>query len=114
MGLKQIILKIKKPTYIICNKEFCKFMSSCGNGYRNISILLDDVKCNAILLTIDDDNCNIQTSTELENYLRNKYHSVYDPCCGFGKNIKGFKFAVGSDIDRKCLEYIKINNEYSR
>jgi hypothetical protein len=39
--------------------------------------------------------------------LAGRYLSVADFCCGYGRTLRAFPYFIGSDIDRKCLGYIK-------
>jgi hypothetical protein len=47
------------------------------------------------------------TTLELLAWLGGQYRSVYDCCCGYGVALRRFAYAIGSDIDRKCLNYVE-------
>jgi hypothetical protein len=46
-------------------------------------------------------------SWELVNALSCRYRSVLDFSCGYGRIFRPFRYFIGSDIDKKCLGYIK-------
>lgn len=54
-------------------------------------------------------------SGEILSLMANTFGVVYDPCCGYGRSAKFFlaagKRAVQSDINPKCVGYIKHNYE---
>ena len=38
--------------------------------------------------------------------LAQRYRGVYDFSCGYGNALRPFGYIIGSDIDKKCLDYI--------
>jgi len=62
--------------------------------------------CNSTVAVWNDDG-QYETIEQLTEGLSEKYNAVYDFCCGYGSSIRHFNYMIGSDINKKCLGYIK-------
>ena len=98
----RIVDPLRKPSFIIASKRDARFLAAdavqpCALNGRPAYL--------AIVNAEPPPPC--PTTRELLAWLGRRYRSVYDFSCGFGGSLKHFAYAIGSDIDQKCLNYVE-------
>jgi len=102
-GLGKLIWKFNVPVYFIGHKKALQSLKPD----RIIQIKADlPVETFAGYLAIwRDDEINVTSRTETLLYMNEKYHLVYDPCCGYlsiARLMPNCKF-IFSDVNPKCI-----------
>jgi hypothetical protein len=87
-----------KPWFIVCGKRAAERLAPAA--MRPINHRGDKVWLAA------SGEAGATDSGELVAELARQYRSIYDFSCGYGNALRLFSYFVGSDIDRKCLDYI--------
>ena len=102
LSIKAMIERLKKPTFLICSKSWQNKLQP--HDTQPIKLYGHDV-----LLAIYFDTRGIisKDTEQLTRELSSRYKSVYDFSCGYGLSIRPFGYIAGSNIDKKCLDYIR-------
>lgn len=91
----------RKPAFIVCSKSAAAVLAQ--HPVRPIGLNGDRAWLAASYV---DEVPDAGTTEALLEALADRYPSVYDFGCGYGNALRPFGYFVGSDIDRKCLDYI--------
>lgn len=94
----------EKPIYIVASIQIAKKFSQ----FPPTPIKLNNDRAWLTILNAEM-ILDVADSKQLIKLLSSHYNSVYDCCCGYGNTFPDFNYFIGSDIDKKCLNFIKRN-----
>jgi len=99
-AVERLIEHFGKPAFIVCSKR-----DAAALGEAVSPIVLNGER--AWLARAGGGTIEADTVETLRARLAERYAGVYDFSCGYGNALGEFSFFVGSDIDQKCLDYIR-------
>lgn len=100
--IKALIDHFAKPSFVVCSRAVSELLAPGMTraiklyGHADVWLAIANVEMPAAAGNV-----------ELVADLAARYRSVYDFSCGYGAALRPFEFFVGSDIDKKCLNYIE-------
>jgi len=100
LAIRKMVLELNKPTWILSSVADSGILKP--DRLRHIKLY--DHKST---MAVWNDDGNYENIEQLTQGLQERYNSAYDFSCGYGSNVREFKYMIGSDIDKKCLGYIK-------
>jgi hypothetical protein len=100
-AIGKLVKTLKLPSFVIAGWSFVKALSP------DLITSLELNERPAALAVWNAELPSASTDAELIAELAKRYRSVADFCCGYGRALRAFSWFVGSDIDKKCLGYIK-------
>ena len=101
-AVKTLIDELRKPTFIVCSEKAANKLRPHKTRQIRLYKTMEVLAC-----WEDYADEKHKTADEVSTYLSRRYNSVYDFSCGYGRSIREFDSIIGSDIDKKCLGYIK-------
>ena len=101
-AVRGYVARRRIPTFIVCGKKDLQRLKPHASA--PIKLLGTDVM---LAIWNRDKVQTVTDAAELPGALATLYESVYDFSCGYGNTLRPFKYFIGSDIDRKCLNYIE-------
>jgi len=104
ISIRRLVERLNKPTYIVCNSTDIRHL--VPERIAKTALYIYDDATLAIWGEAIPAEERINT-VKLSVALASRYESVYDFSCGFGNTLRPFSFSVGSDIDKRCLGYVK-------
>lgn len=102
-GISRTITRLKIPSFIITNRTFANKLGAD----RLVPIKFDRFGSNDLCAVWNYDGKIPETTTELMQWIGQKWDTVLDFCCGYGEITYYVNHAVLSDINTGCLDYVK-------
>ena len=100
-AVERLLASFRKPAFIVCSKAAAGILAQ--HPVRPIT--LNGGRAWLAASYVEDVPAAVTTEALL-TVLAGRYPSVYDFGCGYGNALRRFGYFVGSDIDKKCLDYI--------
>ena len=105
-AVAELLAEFRKPAFIVCSKRSATILSQpplrpigLNGGRAWLAVAYVEGGPDLPLRTP-------ASTEELLGWLAGRFPSVYDFGCGYGNALRRFSYFVGSDIDKKCLDYI--------
>lgn len=104
MLVHRVILN-KKPAFIVAGRESNDYFDE--TYFDRFPILLNGGRAMVYVYMNVEYSGECETTDELTDWLSDRYDCCMDFCCGYGEHLFKFDKFVASDINDKCLGYIK-------
>ena len=100
-AVDRVIEDLQKPSFIVCPKAAAKILAT---EHPPLPIKINGG--DGLLVVRNIHPIEVPDTQALVRALAFVYRSAWDFSCGYGAALHHFRYLIGSDIDRKCLEYI--------
>ncbi len=102
-SIQKTVTELKVPTFIVGGKHMLRYLTPDH---------FIDIRFNgfyALLLQWNTELIEVKNNIKILDYLSDKYDTVLDFSCGYGKHLLNFNKFIASDVNGKCVHEVAKN-----